>query len=236
MIVLNNTTCKDAPLANLAFSAAMFLALSVGFAGPSWAQGARATTTTTGQTSVPLASLGQNSKDPIKIDADRLDVFDKESRAVFAGNVVAVQGKMTIRCSKMTILYANRGQGLPGSNSPNPTQTRATPAAAAPPGDGGIKRLECDGPVTVTSDDQVATGDKAVFDREREQVVLTGKVALAKGQNVTRGDRLLYNTKTGVATIDGGRVQGFFVPGSEEPGTGAKPAPRRPAAGTSPTN
>jgi lipopolysaccharide export system protein LptA len=149
------------------------LAITMVFAAPATSQAQRAGT---GQTSVPLGSLGENSKDPIKIDADRLDVFDKESRAVFAGNVVAVQGKTTIRCSKMTIHYANRGQGLPGQPSP---QARATPAAA-PPGDGGIKRLECDGPVTVTSEDQVASGDKAVFDRERDVVILTGKVALAR--------------------------------------------------------
>jgi lipopolysaccharide export system protein LptA len=209
---------------------AIVVALSIGIAGHASAQNARPPAAQ-GQTSVPLGSLGENSKDPIKIDADRLDVFDKESRAVFAGNVVAVQGKTTIRCSKMTIHYTNRGQGIAGQ-----AQARPTPAAAAPSGDGGIKRLECDGPVTVTSEDQVASGDKAVFDREKDIVILTGKVALAKGQNVTRGDRLLYNTKTGIANIDGGRVQGFFVPGSDDAAAPPRPAPRRPAAGAGPTN
>lgn len=224
MSVFMNLTCQKA----------IILALSVGMTGPALAQGQRSAApaaATQGQTSVPLASLGENSKDPIKIDADRLDVFDKESRAVFAGNVVAVQGKTTIRCSKMTIHYANRGQGVAGQPAARPT-----PASAGPAGDGGIKRLECDGPVTVTSEDQVASGDKAVFDREKDIVILTGKVALSKGQNVTRGDRLLYNTKTGIANIDGGRVQGFFVPGSEDASAAPKPAPRRPAAGSSPTN
>lgn len=212
---------------DLIWRSALILAAAVAVSGSAWAQSQR--TTGQGQTSVPLAGFSENSKDPIKIDADRLDVFDKESRAVFAGNVVAVQGKTTIRCSKMTIHYANRSQGAPGQAA------RPTPAAAGA-GDGGIKRLECDGPVTVTSEDQVASGDKAVFDREKDTVVLTGKVALAKGQNVTRGDRLLYNTKTGIANIDGGRVQGFFVPGSDDSGAAPRPAPRRPAASANPTN
>lgn len=217
--------------AHMTFWNAAAVALVLGSATPALAQGQRAAPPQQGQTPVPLGSLGENSKDPIKIDADRLDVFDKESRAVFAGNVVAVQGKTTIRCSKMTIHYTNRSQGPAGQ-----AQTRPTPAAAAAPGEGGIKRLECDGPVSVTSEDQVATGDKAVFDREKDIVVLTGRVALAKGQNVTRGDRLLYNTKTGIANIDGGRVQGFFVPGSEEAGAAPRPVPRRPNAGAAPTN
>jgi lipopolysaccharide export system protein LptA len=171
----------------------------------------------------PLAGLGADSKEPIKIEADRLDVLDKESRAIYAGNVVAVQGKTTIRCSRMTILYDNR-QASPGQ----------APRAPAANGDGGgIRRLECDGPVTVTSDDQVATGQKAVFDRERDLVVMTGDVALAKGPNVTRGERMVYNMKTGIANIEGGRVRGFFVPGSTD--TPAPAQPRRPGAGQ-PTN
>ena len=181
-------------------------------------------------TNSPLTSLGENSKDPIKIDADRLDVLDKESKAIFAGNVVAVQGKTTIRCSKMTIVYDNRGQSLAGQGSGRAATTAPAPASVG--GDGGIKRLECDGPVTVISDDQVATGKKAVFDREKDQVIMSGDVALAKGQNVTRGERLVYNTKTGIANFDGGRVRGFFVPGSME-STPATPANRaRPAGAT----
>lgn len=187
-----------------------------------------------GPVNAPLAGFGANSKDPIKVDADRLDVFDRESRAVFSGNVVAVQGKSTIRCSKMTILYENRNAPAAGGQR----ATQPQPAAASAGGDGAIRRVECEGPVTVTSDDQTATGRNAVFDRENSKVILTGDVALAKGPNITRGERLVYDTRTGIANIDtrpGGRVQGFFVPGSGDttPAPGA-PQPRRPAG--PPTN
>ena len=194
-------------------AAGLVLALSV---GPAGAQAPRAIP---GASPAPLASLGGDSKEPIKIDADRLDVLDKESKAIFVGNVVAVQGKTTIRCSKMTILYDNRGQGPAAQQASRPA-----------PADGGIKRLDCEGPVTVTSDDQVATGKLAVFDREKDLVVMTGDVALAKGQNVTRGERLVYNIKTGIANFDGGRVRGFFVPGSGDPAEPVGPASRRPNA------
>jgi lipopolysaccharide export system protein LptA len=181
-----------------------------------------------GATSTPLGALGANSRDPIKIDADRLDVRDKENMAIFSGNVVAVQGKTTIRCTRMTILYEGRQQpGAAAAPAPRPQ-----PAAAGGAGEGGIKRLDCDGPVTVTSEDQVATGAKAVFDREKDMVIMTGNVALAKGPNITRGERLIYNTKTGIANIEsagaGGRVQGFFVPGSTDQPAGSAPA--QPAA------
>lgn len=150
-----------------------------------------------------LGSLGGNAKEPIKIDADRLDVFDRENRAVFKGNVVAVQGETTIRCSALTVHY-ERGQG-------------GRPAAeAGGQGDSAIRKIDCQGPVTVASKEQVATGDNAVFDRVANRVVLTGNVALSQCQNVTRGERIVYDLNTGVANIEGGRVRALFVPGGKD--------------------
>ena len=59
---------------------------------------------------------------------------------------------------------------------------------------------------------------------------MTGNVALNDGPNVTRGEKLIYNTTTGVANVQGGRVQGLFVPNSADANKtdaakpGAKPA------------
>ena len=152
-----------------------------------------------------LGSLGGNSKEPIKIDADRLDVFDRESRAVFKGNVVAVQGESTIRCTALTVHY-ERGQGA-----------RAAPSDAQ--GENAIRKIDCQGPVTVASKDQVATGDNAVFDRVANKIVLTGNVALSQCQNVTRGERIVYDLNSGVANIEGGRVRALFVPGGRDEGS-----------------
>jgi lipopolysaccharide export system protein LptA len=173
----------------------------------------------------PLANLGSGNKEPIKIDADRLDVFDKEQRAVFSGNVVAVQGESTVHCTELTVLYdQQRGQGQ-GSGA-----RAAAPASSGVPGqDGAIKRIDCKGPVTVVSKTQTATGDNAVFDRSANRVVLTGNVALSDGPNVTRGDKIVYDMNTGVANVEtttGGRVRALFVPGSAPEGVqGGNPAP-----------
>ena len=172
----------------------------------------------------PFGGMGGDSKEPIKIDANKLDVLDKDSKAVFSGNVVAVQGETTVRCSVMTVFYEGRGQG----GTPKPAQ----PAAQGEGNDGAIKRIECAGPVTVVSKTQAATSDNAVFDRANNKVIMTGNVALNDGPNITRGDQLVYDTQTGVANVTSkGRVQGFFVPNSGEEGkdkkegkAGAKPA------------
>ena len=47
---------------------------------------------------------------------------------------------------------------------------------------------------------------------------LIGHVTLSDGQNVTKGDKLTYDLKNGLATVDtsakAGRVHGQFVPKS----------------------
>ncbi len=201
-----------------------------------------------GNASSPLGGLGGDSKEPIKIDADKLDVLDKENKAVFTGNVVAVQGETTVRCTVMTVLYEGRGgQGAAAAkgSTPAPAQTPAPAAAGGkdPANDSSIKRILCKGPVTVVSKTQAATSDNAEFDRANNLVIMTGNVALNDGPNITRGEKLTYNTVTGVANVEtnkGGRVQGFFVPNSADANKtdAAKPG-AKPAAGAAakpPTN
>ena len=173
-----------------------------------------------------LGGLGGDSKEPIKIDADKLDVLDKENKAVFSGNVVAVQGETTVRCTVMTVLY--EGRGGPGGTAGRPATPAPAAAGAAGQGnDSSIKRILCKGPVTVVSKTQAATSDNAEFDRANNVVIMTGNVALNDGPNVTRGEKLIYNTETGIANVQGGRVQGLFVPNAADANKpGAKPAPK----------
>jgi lipopolysaccharide export system protein LptA len=166
-----------------------------------------------------------SSKEPIKIDANKLDVFDKEGRAVFSGDVVAVQGESTMKCTAMTVFYEQ--QNRTGGAQP----TAAAPAGQTP-SESAIKKIDCQGPVTIVSRTQVATGDNATFDRGANKILLNGNAALSDGPNVTRGERVVYDINTGVASIDtkpGGRVRALFVPGSGGPaptGAGnAKPKP-----------
>jgi lipopolysaccharide export system protein LptA len=179
----------------------------------------------------PLGNLGGGGKEPIKIDADRLDVFDRENKAVFAGNVVAVQGDSTIRCSSMTVRYKR------GKDKKEPAEAGAEPASqaerAAGLNENGIQRVECAGPVTVVQKDQIATGDNAVFDQEARRIVVTGNVILSQCQNVTRGSRLVYDMNTGRANMDpvaGGRVSALLVPQKED-GAKGKGCTQAPIAG-----
>lgn len=175
-----------------------------------------------------IGGLSGDSKEPIKIDADKLDVLDKENKAVFTGNVVAVQGETTVRCTVMTVLYEGRGGEKGGAGAARATAPAAPAEAGAAQGnDSSIKRILCKGPVTVVSKTQAATSDNAEFDRANNVVIMTGNVALNDGPNITRGEKLTYNTVTGIANVEtgkGGRVQGFFVPNSTDAAKTNQPA------------
>ena len=164
-----------------------------------------------------------SSKAPIAIDADQLQVFDKEQRAVYTGNVVVVQGETTMKAAHMTVYYERANQD----------QQPVEPGTANP-GGAALRRVEAKGGVVITSKDQIAKGDNGILDRENDRMILTGNVSLSQGDNITRGERLFYNLTTGIATIEGGRVRSVLVPGSEEAAkANAAPAPAaRPQATT----
>jgi lipopolysaccharide export system protein LptA len=152
---------------------------------------------------------GTSSKEPISIDADKLVYYDKEHKAVYSGNVVIVQGDTKMTCSAMTV-FLDRA---PTQGASQPTNGQSGPAA-----DSGVKHLDAIGPVTVVSKTQVATGDSGGYDKAEGKVRLVGHVTLSDGQNVTKGDRLTYDLKSGQAIVDtsakSGRVHGQFIPKS----------------------
>jgi lipopolysaccharide export system protein LptA len=105
-------------------------------------------------------TFGSGSKEPISVEADHLEVFDKEKRAVYSGNVVVVQGESTMKSGRMIVFYANDAQdGAAGQPTAN-----AAPANAAPAlGNGNsLRRLETYEGTTIISKDQIAVGQQGV--------------------------------------------------------------------------
>ncbi len=178
----------------------------------------------------PFGGFGSNnSKDPIRIDANKLEVFDKEQKAVYSGDVIAVRGTATTRSTVMTIFYDNKK----AQEKKEGTAPAASNQAAQ---DGALKRIEFTGPVSVVNGTQTMTSNKMVYDAIGKIVTLTGSAVVADGPNIQRGEHMTYNTETGIATIvtPNGRVQGVFTPGSQDEGKPKTP-PKR-TNGSAPTN
>lgn len=141
----------------------------------------------------PFQGFSSNSGEPIGINSANLEVRQNERKAIFSGNVVATQGKSTLRASQLIVYYDAAEDGTQG----------------------GVNKIEATGGITVVSEDQSATGRTGVFDMKTDTATLTGDVVLTQGKNVLKGPELVVNMKTGIAKIVGG-TSGLFIQDSSK--------------------
>jgi lipopolysaccharide export system protein LptA len=139
---------------------------------------------------------GANGKDPVNIDAAKLDYFDKEQKLIYTGNVIATQGESKLQAGKLVIYLTPKNAKTP---------------AGMPASSSQVRRMEAGGPVTILSKDQIGTGDSGVYERAENKVFLIGNVTLSQGGNVTKGDKLIYDLATKEAVVTGGRVRSLFL-------------------------
>ncbi len=145
---------------------------------------------------------GSSSKEPINIDAAKLDYYDKEQKLVYTGNVVAVQGESCLLAPVLTIFLMPKDQAN-GTGTPSATNNQ-------------VRRMEASGPVTLTQKDQVGTGDNGIYVKADNKVYLNGNVTLTQGPNVTKGDKLVYDLNTSQAVVTG-NVRSLFLPNNNAP-------------------
>ena len=83
-------------------------------------------------------------------------------------------------------------------------------------GFGEVDRIEATGNLYFVQGDQVIKGDKAVYTRADDTMIVTGDVIVTQGENVMTGNRLVYNVSAGRTTMDAaqskGRVRAVIYP------------------------
>ena len=184
---------------------------------------AQSPSATKGGANLPNAFQGFSADrdEPVKIEANSLEIHDKDSYAVFSGNVVVQQGDSTMRSRELKVHYEGslRGsQKAAGGSAPSAKGASAQTVTNDPAQ--RIRRLEALGGVIITSKDQRATGDTGVFDMRTNTATITGNVIITQGPNIMRAERLVVDLKTGFSRMEAGtkggstRVQGLFVPSS----------------------
>lgn len=147
----------------------------------------------------PGASLGNHdSNAPVDIDADRLEVQDRADRAIWTGNVRAVQSDMTLTAPRVMAAY---------TKTPSPAAAGTPPKPGAQTGSNvQINRLDATGGVVVRSPTETATGNVAIYDLDRRLITMLGNVSLLREGNRVNGGRLVWDLNSGRATVDGSAV------------------------------
>lgn len=143
-----------------------------------------------------------DTRQPLDISAERLEMQQKQGRAIFSGAVQVTQGKLLLRSDTITVFYKL------DSGDTNPA----------------ISRLDAQGKFSVTSETETLTGDWGIYDVDRQLITVGGDVSFDQNGSALKGSRLEFDLVSGLAKLDGqdtvggdGRVRGSFsVPAKSE--------------------
>ncbi len=164
------------------------------------------------------AGLSASAKGPVDIAADEAEVQNKACISTWRGNAEALQGDTRLRANVMRAFFQTTG-GAAG----------ATGTGSC----GDLLKLEAEGAVYYVTPQQRLRGDSATYDAQAETVIVTGDVIAVQGQNVLRGTRMVFNTRTGEGRMVGAgsgrnqanRPRGVFYPSEkkDDPAAAASP-------------
>jgi lipopolysaccharide export system protein LptA len=192
---------------------------------------------------------------------DTLEYWQNDNMAVARGKALAVSDQKKIAADLLTAYFlkqdenasapsngaepssattrANRTKGNP------PSGTNASDAKSAPGADGNLDRMYAYGNVTVTTPEEVAIGDRGVYNARTGVAVLTGSVKITRDQNQLNGEAAEVNLNTNVSRIlagpaesSGSRppVRALIIPEKKNNGGAGneKPGAPSPTAGDKP--
>ncbi len=158
-----------------------------------------------------LVMTGKNLKLTTKQDVitarDSLEYWEKRQLAVARGNAEATRDKKKIRADVLS------AQLVEGANK-----------------ELKLRRVDAFGNVDVRTDQEVAKGEKGVYQIEQGTATLIGNVRITRGQNQLNGEVAEVNLNTGVSRLLPGpqgsaRVRALVVPNRDpqQPQPQAKP-------------
>lgn len=136
-----------------------------------------------------LLSTPALAQTPVQISADVFTVEEGKQEAMFSGNVVVKHPTVNVWAEKVVATY---GAG----------------------GTSDIKTFAATGNVKLETEDQTATGDRAVFSPGDQLLRLTGNVKVTNAGGTVNAQELVVNLATNVSTFtagEGGRVTGVFT-------------------------
>jgi lipopolysaccharide export system protein LptA len=149
------------------------------------------------------AQLAANSSAPVDITADELETVNSGCTSIWRGNAEALQDTARLRADTLTADFQIKAGGKAG-------------------GCGDLVRMRADGSVYYVTPQQKVHGDAAVYEAANDTLTVTGDVVATQGQNVLRGSRMVFNTRTGQGHMEGAakgrnkadRPRGVFYPKS----------------------
>jgi lipopolysaccharide export system protein LptA len=148
------------------------------------------------------------SREPVHIEADRMESDQKTESVLFVGNVEAHQADLAIKADRMTVFYQRAA-------ADNPAANKAEEATRA------IDRLSASGNIEIVKLQWTATGDQLEYISRERKIILTGNTKVWQDNNLVTGDRIVLFLDEGKSVVErkssgeGERVKAFFYPDSK---------------------
>ncbi len=106
----------------------------------------------------------------------------------------AVYGDATLYSDQLRVYFKPKPE--PPKGAPKPPQEKADQSPLGDVGAEKIDRIVAKGNVRMVQEDRVATGDEAIYYKDRDEVVLTGNPQLWRAENTLKGERIIFNLAT----------------------------------------
>jgi lipopolysaccharide export system protein LptA len=137
---------------------------------------------------------------PLRITAARLEADQQEGVIIFSGQVKATYGDATLYADQLRVYFQAKPASPPGAAPAAPE--KAGPSPLGNLGAEKIDRIVAKGNVRLVQEDRVATGDEAIYYKNRDEVVLLGNPQLWRAENTLKGERIIYNLKTNKVLVE----------------------------------
>lgn len=128
---------------------------------------------------------------PLRVNAQTLEVDNKNQVITFKGNVIARQGEMTIQADIARVYYSKKEEGHE------------------------IKEIVATGNVRIYQGNRLATSQQAVFYHQEQKIILTGQPKVWQGKDMLSGEKITVYLQEDKSFVESGperRVEVIFYP------------------------
>jgi lipopolysaccharide export system protein LptA len=174
-----------------------------------WAQKAAPPSPTPAPAAQAKAPAAPKQEFPLHISAAQMEANQDQHVIIFQGQVKADYGDSTLYTDKLLVFYKPKEE-KPKVKGKSPSPPAAsTPATSPLEGLGGdqIDRIEAWGNVRYVQGDRVATGEKAIYYRDKDEIVLLGHPQVWRGEDYMKGSKIIMNLATKKVEVESSSTQ-----------------------------
>ena len=143
----------------------------------------------------------QKQEYPLHISAAQMEADQDQRLITFKGQVKADYGDYTLYSDKLLIYYKPTEKG----QAPAPPAAKGREAPNAPLGGMGgdkIDHIEALGNVRCVQGDRVATGEKAIYYKDKDEIVLLGHPQVWRGEDLLKGSKITLKLATNKVEVE----------------------------------